>query len=281
MNDRTTIQIPATIEEAMTKLGGLGKLLTAKGWERAAIVYAFAAPGKAGRPSASRKKSIAIDRLTFREFAEQGIYGLRSQPAVGMHWTCWQEAIDKGWVQAVAPGDEVVLPTQEYPPTATGAPHLISRRMSPSEKVQAVKKLMDQEPEFADALDKDAVTRIGGDAKKFAQASRVHQEHFPSPEKPEPPTHLAGSLTLAEFMLGIHTYVDLKKKDVEQLRAYVRAHKPLSHLDRESVQMGLDALEMTIADIRLYHRVITGEMDGEFTADLARIFAGDQEGASS
>ena len=56
------VHIPATIEEAKANLDGLGKLLTAKEWERAAIVYAFSA----NRPTSA----IADVKLSFTAFSK-------------------------------------------------------------------------------------------------------------------------------------------------------------------------------------------------------------------
>jgi hypothetical protein len=100
------VHIPASIEEAKTSLDGLGQLLTAKQWERAAIVWAFTELGTGG-PRTARNTV----RLSIREFAELGIGGLRTQDQVSQYRKAWQAAIDDGQAQPVEPGDEIELPT--------------------------------------------------------------------------------------------------------------------------------------------------------------------------
>ncbi|MBA2633833.1 MAG: hypothetical protein H0U86_12690, partial [Chloroflexi bacterium] len=63
----STIQIPASLDEAVSNLNGLAALLTAKQWERAAIVFAFTTDEANGR--GNRGTSTA---LSARAFAELG-----------------------------------------------------------------------------------------------------------------------------------------------------------------------------------------------------------------
>jgi hypothetical protein len=92
------IDIPKTLSDAIVGLNGLNALLTAKQWERAAIVYAFTEPGN-GQGERTDRHEHRIDtdaKLSVRDFAEQGISGLTTQNSVRMYRRAWQKAIDAG-----------------------------------------------------------------------------------------------------------------------------------------------------------------------------------------
>ena len=110
------VTIPASIEEATERLEGLGALLTATGWERAAIVYAFTRLDEKGgdrKSEAAIKVRSDFDRLTPDEFAALGIHGLKSKNTVRLHHERWAE---HGRAKTVKPGQTVTLPTVEWPP---------------------------------------------------------------------------------------------------------------------------------------------------------------------
>jgi hypothetical protein len=116
-----TCDVPATIEDARARLtalageiGALAQLLTAAGWYRAAVVYAFTyEAGQGARTDLSARKP---NKLTPAELARQGIFGLRSKASVYELRGHWKTAIARGWAVHVEPGDAVALPTQAYPP---------------------------------------------------------------------------------------------------------------------------------------------------------------------
>ncbi len=87
---RNQIEIPATIGEARDRL------LTARGWERAAIIFAFTE----GDPA---------DRLTAVDLPHFGI-ALQADAAIHRYRGFWQYAIDSGEAAAVKPGDQVSEP---------------------------------------------------------------------------------------------------------------------------------------------------------------------------
>lgn len=103
----TQIQIPQTIEEARANLNGLGALLTAKQWERAAIVYAFTADDVKANQYA---RSTSTTGMTPREFAKLGIVGLQSDASVRDYRKAWQSAMEDGAAEA-KPGEAVELPS--------------------------------------------------------------------------------------------------------------------------------------------------------------------------
>lgn len=109
------VTIPASIEDAKERLEGLGALLTARGWERAAIVFAFTAPQQGRRNIGGNPP-----KLTIREFCALGITGLRDHEAVAFHRRTVEQAIRDGLMVEPVPGARLVLPTVTYPPETNG-----------------------------------------------------------------------------------------------------------------------------------------------------------------
>lgn len=105
------MRIPSTIDGAVSKLTGIDKLVTAKNWERAAIVYAFVDVS----PTAGAH-IITSDKLSPEQFAARDIAGLRSPQTVRKVWREWKHAIDAGQAETIGPGDEFIEPALPYPP---------------------------------------------------------------------------------------------------------------------------------------------------------------------
>lgn len=97
---------------------GVRDLLTARRWERAAIVWAWTEPQQGRRTSSS---STGSRRYSIEEFAALGITGLRSSKTVGTYRQRWQDAIDFGYAMAVRPGDAVDLPKLPWPASKKNA----------------------------------------------------------------------------------------------------------------------------------------------------------------
>jgi|SRR5690554_1434503 len=102
--------IPSTLDEVKEHLNGLGKLVTAKEWERAAIVWAWTErKGQGARTDLSNSGKVG-----FSEFARLNIYGLRKYDTVAAYHDRWQSIIDElGDEYVVRPGDEI--PSVEKP----------------------------------------------------------------------------------------------------------------------------------------------------------------------
>lgn len=107
----TTIRIPEP-DELRHRLAGIDRLLTARKWERAAIVYAFT---DVGGPRNTPSHRPAPPKLNIRNFAGQGYAGLTTPKAVSRYREAWMTAISQGWAVPVQPGDEVELPDEPFP----------------------------------------------------------------------------------------------------------------------------------------------------------------------
>ncbi|MBA2444276.1 MAG: hypothetical protein H0V49_02970 [Nocardioidaceae bacterium] len=66
-------------------------MLTAKQWERAAIVYAFTEPDKGAKRA--QAKSGHSDLVSLKDFAKLGNVGLREEETVSWMREAWQDAI--------------------------------------------------------------------------------------------------------------------------------------------------------------------------------------------
>lgn len=105
----TKVEIPETLEEAVQALAGIGRLLTAKEWERAAIVAAYVEPdlGHGGR-----QETFSSERLvSARQFACHKIAGLSSQVSVLRYVKAWLQVAPRP-----EPGETVELPRAAWPP---------------------------------------------------------------------------------------------------------------------------------------------------------------------
>jgi hypothetical protein len=108
----TTIQIP-TPDDLRSRLRGVDQLLTAKRWERAAIVWAYTEVqtnrGHGIRPG------VQAPRMNVRNFAGQGYQGLSTPKSVSRYREAWATAIANGWAGPVEPGQTVELPDEPFP----------------------------------------------------------------------------------------------------------------------------------------------------------------------
>jgi hypothetical protein len=105
------ILIPPTLDEALTELSGLGELLTAREWKRAASVAAQVGPA----PGPGRKSSnSATFPLGCRELVDKRIVGLGSQHTIERYRDAW--CVDAG-LPAPSLGERVELPDLPWPPS--------------------------------------------------------------------------------------------------------------------------------------------------------------------
>lgn len=107
----TIVSIPPTIKAATAQLEGLESLLTAKQWERAAIVYAFTYEG-VNRFSSGP----VLGRYTIRQFADLKIKGLSSRETIKHYRDNWKLAVEsEDAPEGIEPGDRVYLPEIDWP----------------------------------------------------------------------------------------------------------------------------------------------------------------------
>jgi len=176
------ITIPGSIEEAETALNGLEALLTAKEWQKAAIVAAFVKPG-------IRKRQGQF--MTTSQFADLRISGLQSQNTIVMYVQRWLDAHDGIHPE---PGAQVALPDIEWPVSRTGTDGYDSEQGA----IDTITKIAEKHP---DALTKaaersDSVAEATADAveqaspvrskvvKRATKRNKEHKEKIKDKAKP-------------------------------------------------------------------------------------------------
>jgi hypothetical protein len=161
----TTINIPASIVDATTSLDGLARLLQAKQWERAAIVYAFTEPQQ-GKRSSDFAGNPA--KLSQTDFAALGITGLKDRNQVAAYRKAWQEAIDLGKAVEVKPGDAVTLPDLTWKDHFGEPTKDVQERVTrttiatnPALQVEAARLLIETDPHAIDKIVQDRPEIVG------------------------------------------------------------------------------------------------------------------------
>jgi hypothetical protein len=96
------------LKAAINALNGIESLLTARQWERAAVVYAFTT-AEMGRPKVTSSDDFP---LPVARFAELGIAGLRSPTTVAGARQMWEFAMERHGCPAAVPGQAVPLPDE-------------------------------------------------------------------------------------------------------------------------------------------------------------------------
>lgn len=111
------VHIPRTLDELTDNLDAVGRLLTAREWERAAIVYAFT---DIGGPRNSPQP--LPPKVSLRAFAGYGFTGLTTVKSVIRYRRAWRWAMHEQLAGEVGPGDIVVLPDLPFPDWNTSLP---------------------------------------------------------------------------------------------------------------------------------------------------------------
>jgi hypothetical protein len=114
-----SITIPSDLENAKKALGQLGELITARKWERAAIVAAFVrlAPSRGQQHPEVASRGNRTFPISPVEFASYGIVGLLTDRSVTKYVQAWLDANDGKYPR---PGSTRRLPNLDFPPTRGG-----------------------------------------------------------------------------------------------------------------------------------------------------------------
>lgn len=204
------ITIPMSLDGIVADLNGIGALLTAKEWHRAALVYAITKrPGKGTYVADLGNDNSIISKISCEEFARLGITGLSHHMTVAVYHDAWQFAINAGEAKPVNLGDEVELPSMPWPPTdpRTGSfqQRIVTqvRNAEPETRAQIACELL-SEPEVAEQVVADNQVReviediVGDDPAAVARINQKYSRRHPAPPRHEPersPLTAAASLT--------------------------------------------------------------------------------------
>jgi hypothetical protein len=115
------ITLPKDETEYDDRMAITGRLLTAVGWERAALVAMKVEPGIGQGKRTSLKSERGL--VSASTYAERGYHGLKSMNTVLVYANAWLDRFPRpNW------GESVKLPTIEFPPTRTGTDGYESER---------------------------------------------------------------------------------------------------------------------------------------------------------
>lgn len=287
----TTIHIPETIEGARAQLGGIERLLTAKGWERAAIVYAFTY--EPGSPGPRKADSVISHYLTCNEFAALGLHGLTSNETVYRIRGYWQGRIDVGDAAEVNPGDEVALPTADYPASGLNEGKLrnsFRKNASPDETAEAIQNVLTDRPEVAKRIEDAFVERAiatdtplakrvenafvqkaAKDTTLYSRVDHAWSEQHPVPLEPRQPVMALNSLG---FGSAVYLAVQQKHVLLPQLVDYLRLMT-----ERDDPEVGalareeIDGLERAKGLIDQYIDAVRAAIGVDYEANARRLLS--------
>lgn len=153
----STITTPASLTDALDRLGALDRLIRVREWEKAAILATFVRlDGDGNRKTCSPA-----------EFAARGIAGLRTQETVRMYVGRWLEQSNGRYPK---PGSTVQIPDVEWARTRTGTDGHSS--------TEGMTKTLDRiiEAHGADAVADRLADKAPGAVSKAADKPAVRRE---------------------------------------------------------------------------------------------------------
>lgn len=154
------VHIPSTIEEAVESLNGIGRLLNATKWERAAIVATYVQPGLG---HGGREETASSRRLeSASDFAKRKIVGLLSKDTVARYANAWLAERPRP-----EPGETVDLDgLPPWPEDSEG-----SRNVKEPERIEAIEAQAE-----ADGTGKNMAVKIAGNAPALAAAIKADRK---------------------------------------------------------------------------------------------------------
>lgn len=234
-----SVQIPTTINEAVEALGGLGQLITARKWERAAIVAAFVRLnlGEGGHEEPASSGQF----VSAREFAEKKIIGLTSKSSVSKYVQAWLDVHDGKYPK---PGSKRVLPTVDFPPMRTGTDgHSTTKGMT-----ETVSEMIERHGAEAVAT---AVTDVAPDASEKAVVTargKALRERYDLPfESPPPGLVPDWILDFGDDLNRLHT---IAERVTRTLREHPEAAIPerIKKIERIRDLLAVALMEASVAE---------------------------------
>jgi hypothetical protein len=151
------MHLPKTIDEARDRLGNIDGLVTARQWERAAIVWAFTYDAGRGRPQNNVEKST----LSEAEFAALKVHGLRTRDSVRAYRSAWRWAMEEAGAPDIKPGDEFEAPALDWGFAADDTNRHVRYTRKDAESFSGALSRGDVDAEaLAEALDEETAAAI-------------------------------------------------------------------------------------------------------------------------
>jgi hypothetical protein len=194
----TQAKIPNSIEEAVKNLDGIGALLTAKQWERAAIVYAFTEPNGGGPRTGGISRQLSI-----REFAELGITGLRDRSQIRLYRKAWEVAMQDGAPDA-KPGDVVDLPSLPWKEAFGEETPVVQERTARAfirNNPDAIERIVKENPQLGVEIARQVVATPATRVSVESRMVEHHRERDAVPPIAERPRDYSEDVTRAVNLL--------------------------------------------------------------------------------
>lgn len=119
----TTVQVPATLADAVREMGGVAALLDKNGWKAAALIAAWVQPEDHGGNRRRSMSDVTLNRVSPHRFAKDLDAKGWSRNIILRHYDGWQAAAADGLVpraEDLVPGKRIEVPTAGwaayYPP---------------------------------------------------------------------------------------------------------------------------------------------------------------------
>lgn len=184
--------IPATLED-------LHSWDKARGWERAALVYAWTEPQQGERTDLGHNGP----KLSLTDFADLGIGGLTKRHTVAWYRKQWSDHAAKKYL-SLKPGDPMpkTWPKTKWPPSPRGTDGF----SSPDGAKATLAKIARDNPEaFTELVAEDEAVRdvtttaVAADHTATVSVMNKHDEaHTKKPTTRQPPTVVDGALLLQQ-----------------------------------------------------------------------------------
>ena len=242
-----TVNIPATLDGAAGSIAVLDRVIGAKRWEKAAIIYAFTHNDGRGRPV---KENVQKCTFGIAEFSSKT--GLH-RDTVTKYRRIWEEYGDT----SIKPGDTITLPDAEWPKQeggrTTGSAEnaesaLASALGNDAQREAAAKKVIDRIASTDRHLLRDALRAAGPAAivaadeavKDYAAAGTAREQ---ARQATKEPNHI-------EAYAEIANRTRLALLELRELQAYIKA-TTLDEACEVLLNERVGQLEMMVASLRI------------------------------
>ncbi len=253
------IQIPKTIDAATKALEGIGALLRAKEWERAAIVYAFTYDTGGGRPTQSGEKSPL---LTIDGFANLNLRGLATRNSVRVYRKNWLWAIDNGYAMDINPGDKAEPPDVKWPGIESRPNKHRVKEMDRSKLAEGIAARDDVDSVIESVAEhgkmQEVITGTGKAAVKATRRQAKETEAADDGGKPAATKKTHTPRGSAEFLMRAHA----ARTEWQAVAEYLEEHRDLELTDEEQAHLKTVHDEMVAISAAVY-LAITGDLVGE------------------
>ena len=241
-----TVEIPATLDGAAGSIATLDRVIGAKKWENAAIIYAFTHNEATNQHAVSNVRQ----QLGIREAAEK--WGISPQ-TITKYRRIWEEYGDT----SIKPGDTITLPDAEWPKQeggrTTGSAEnaesaLASALGNDAQREAAAKKVIDRIASTDRHLLRDALRAAGPAAivaadeavKDYAAAGTAREQ---ARQATKEPNHI-------EAYAEIANRTRLALLELRELQAYIKA-TTLDEACEVLLNERVGQLEMMVASLRI------------------------------